>query len=47
MTTAWHQQYRQLVARGIRNPDPQSYFFKDLKKFLNEITQNGNLFIMG
>jgi hypothetical protein len=47
MTTAWHQQYRQLVARGIRNPDPQVYFFKDMKKFIQAITQSGNLFIMG
>jgi hypothetical protein len=47
MTTAWHQQYRGLRARGIQNPDPRQRFFSDLGQFLTKIRSNGSDYILG
>jgi hypothetical protein len=47
MTTAWHQQYRGLQARGIQNLDPRQRFFSDLGQFLMKIRSDGSNYILG
>ena len=47
MTTAWHQQYQGLRARGIQNPDPRQRFFSDLGQFLMKIRSDGSDYILG
>jgi hypothetical protein len=47
MKTAWHQQYRGLVRKGLCNPDPQEQFMFDLGKFLTEIHNDGADYILG
>jgi hypothetical protein len=47
MTTAWHQQYRGLRARGIQNPDPRQRFFSDLGQFLMKIHSDGSDYTLG
>jgi hypothetical protein len=47
MKTAWHQQYRGLVRKGLRNPDPRERFMFDPGKFLIEIRNDGADFILG
>lgn len=46
-TTAWHQQYRGLVKRGLRDPDPRQRFLSDLREFLQELKQQGHVYIVG
>ena len=45
--TAWHQQYRGLVKKGLHNPDPRQCFLYDLQKFLNEIQADRSEYIVG
>ena len=45
--TAWHQQYRGLVKKGLHNPDPRQRFLVDLRKFLDEIKSSGSEYIVG
>jgi hypothetical protein len=45
--TAWHQQYRGLLKKGIRNPDPRQCFLHDLQIFLQDIRTAGNEYIIG
>jgi hypothetical protein len=47
MKTAWHQQYRGLVRKGLRNPDPRERFMFDPGKFLIEIRNDGADYILG
>jgi hypothetical protein len=47
MKTAWHQQYRGLVRKGLCNPDPQERFLFDPGKFLTEIRNDGADYILG
>jgi hypothetical protein len=47
MKTAWHQQYRGLVRKGLCDPDPRARFMIDLGKFLTEIRNAGADYILG
>jgi hypothetical protein len=47
MKTAWHQQYRGLVRKGLRDPDPRARFMIDLGKFLTEIRNAGADYMLG
>jgi hypothetical protein len=47
MKTAWHQQYRGLVKKGLRDPEPREQFMVDLGKFLTMIRMAGADYILG
>jgi len=44
MTTAWHQQYRKLLLRGLTDPEPRQQFMTDLRKFLLNIKSQGSVY---
>ena len=45
-TTTWHQQERALRSKGIYD-DPRDQFLIDFKKFLLDLKENGNKYIIG
>jgi hypothetical protein len=47
MKTAWHQQYRGLVKKGIRNPELREQVLTDLGRFLTKIRTTGAEYILG